>query len=61
MKNLVTLCLAAAVASLVLGIASRIILTPLAFGLEANAFLRFTDTCVLFAIVLVLMQMSKAK
>jgi len=40
--------------SLVLGITSRITLIPIppgVNGLEANAFLRFTDTCLLAAIL----------
>ncbi|MBU1926001.1 MAG: hypothetical protein KKB82_08805 [Candidatus Omnitrophica bacterium] len=43
----------------ILGIISRIMLAPIPSGmngLEANAFLRFADTCLLATIALVLME-----
>lgn len=61
MKNLVYICIIAAIISLAAGIYSRITLIPLIFRLEANAFLRFTDTCLLFAIVLSLLEMLESK
>ncbi|NIO49839.1 MAG: hypothetical protein GTN73_10455 [Candidatus Aminicenantes bacterium] len=38
-----------AVISIIVGIISRILLKPF-FGIEAQAFLQFTQTCLLFAI-----------
>ena len=61
MKNLIYVCVVVAVVSLVIGIISRINLAPVMFGLEANALLRFTDTCLLLAIALGLIQMLKSK
>ena len=60
MKNLANVCLVLALASLVVGIISRITITPLMFGLEANAFLRFTNTALLFAITLLLIEKKAA-
>lgn len=45
--------------SLILGIISRLTATP--FIVEANAFLRFTNTCFLFAISVGLLQLLKLK
>ena len=48
-----------AAVSLVMGIVSRILVLPLppgAAGLEANAFLRFTNTCLLASIAFTLMK-----
>ena len=61
MRNLISFCIIIAVVSLVIGVISRIALTPLILGLEANALLRFTNTCLFFAIALSLVQMLKAK
>jgi len=61
MKKLIILFIVAAAISLLAGIASRVILVPFIFGLEANAFLRFANTCLFFAIALSLMQPSKLK
>lgn len=58
MQKAAQMAMALAVISLVLGIISRITLIPLppgANGLEANAFLRFTDTCLLASILFVLL------
>ena len=47
-----------AVISLVVGIVSRITMTPIPpgiSGLEANAFLRFTNTCLLAGILFALL------
>lgn len=51
-----------AIASLAVGIISRVTLSPLNFipgGLEANALLAFTNTCLLFAVVLLLWESRK--
>jgi hypothetical protein len=43
--------------SLIIGVISRVMVMPIppgVYGLEANAFLRFTDTCLLAAIALFL-------
>lgn len=61
MKCLIKVVLIAALVSLVVGIISRMTFTPLMYGLEANAFLRFTDTCLLFAIALGLLEILKTK
>lgn len=53
-KILTDVCLIIAVISLILGIISRILVTPFPFGkahgIEAQAYLRFTMTLLLFAI-----------
>ena len=56
MKNLPSILVVIAAVSLVVGIMSRMLIKPLMFGLEANAFLRFTDSCLLFAIALILVK-----
>lgn len=43
-------CLVLAAISLVLGIISRLLLKPFPFGLEAQAFVQFSQTLLLFAI-----------
>ncbi|MCJ7563282.1 MAG: hypothetical protein MUP52_01660 [Candidatus Aminicenantes bacterium] len=52
MKKVFDGCLIIAVISLILGIVSRILLKPFPFGLEAQAYLRFTQTLLLFAIAI---------
>ncbi|MFC1658781.1 hypothetical protein ACFL1D_05305 [Candidatus Omnitrophota bacterium] len=56
MKAVANIVLIVAVVSLVLGIYSRLTLNPLPFapgkGIEAQAFLQFTNTCLLIAIAL---------
>ncbi|RKY57570.1 MAG: hypothetical protein DRP95_06865 [Candidatus Latescibacterota bacterium] len=49
-----------ALVSLIIGIISRLALTPIA-GITASAFLRFTDTCLLFAVNFGLLQLLQAK
>ncbi|HID10776.1 MAG TPA: hypothetical protein EYP17_05695 [Candidatus Latescibacteria bacterium] len=49
-----------ALVSLIIGIISRLAMAPIA-GLEANAFLRFTNTCLLFAVNFGLLQLLQAK
>ena len=61
MKSLAYLFVAAAVMSLAAGIVSRVMVMPFIFGLEANAFLRFADTCLLFAIALSAIRILKSK
>ena len=60
MKKTAYVTLALALISLVLGIVSRVTLIPIPLvpgsGLEACAFLRFTDTCLLLTIILVLLE-----
>jgi hypothetical protein len=50
MKNICDGCLVLAAISLIVGIISRLLLKPLFFGLEAQAFLQFSQTLLLFAI-----------
>ena len=56
MKAIINMALVVAAVSLVLGIYSRLTLNPLPFapgkGIEAQAFLSFTNTCLLIAIAL---------
>jgi len=52
MKKIADGCLLLSVLSLILGIISRIILKPFPLGLQAQAFLQFTQTLLLFAIAL---------
>lgn len=62
MKKAIKIALVLAGVSLVMGIISRIMMMPIPpgnCGLEANAFLRFTDTCLLAAIAFMLLEKSK--
>lgn len=52
MKILIDACITVAAVSLIVGIISRAMLTPLAFELEARSFLGFSVACLLFAIAL---------
>jgi len=52
MKKIFDGCLILAVISLILGIISRLLLKPFPFGLEAQAYLRFAQTVLLFAIAI---------
>lgn len=62
MKRLSIIAIVAAVVSLIMGVTLRIVQTRFfTLGLTANAFLRFADTALLFAIVLVLFQLLQAK
>jgi sensor domain CHASE-containing protein len=49
-KTIVNGCLVLAAISLVVGIVSRLLLKPLFFGLEGQAFVQFSQTLLLFAI-----------
>ncbi len=44
------ICIIIAVISLIVGLVSRIMVTPFAFGLEASSFLQFSVVLLLFAI-----------
>lgn len=65
MKGIINIALVAAAISLILGIISRLTMTPIPIapggGIEAQVFLAFTDTCLLIAIALTLLQIAKAK
>jgi hypothetical protein len=52
MKFLIDVFVVIAAVSLIVGIVSRVMLTPVAFGLEAHSFLGFSAVCLLFAITL---------
>jgi hypothetical protein len=52
LKKIAGACLVLAVISLVLGIISRLLLKPFPFGLEAQAYVQFSQTLLLFAIAL---------
>ncbi|MFC1454379.1 hypothetical protein ACFLQL_04270 [Verrucomicrobiota bacterium] len=51
-KLLFDLCIIVAAVSLIVGMISRVLLLPLAFGLVAHSFLGFSIVCLLFAIAL---------
>lgn len=51
-KVLSDLFIIAAAVSLIVGLVSRVLMTPLACGLEARSFLGFSIVCLLFAITL---------
>lgn len=59
-KRLMCLALAGALISFVLAIISRLMLFPF-MGIEANAFLRFTDTLLLLSIALGIMHLVNPK
>lgn len=64
MKILIYTALTIGAISLIVGIISRVTLTPITLvrgGLEAEAFLAFTNTCLLAAIALALLEMLKGK
>jgi len=58
MKALVNIALVLAAVSFILGVISRLTVTPIPIvpkgGMEAQAFLQFTNTCLLAAIALIL-------
>jgi len=60
MQVLMAIATAIAVISVVIGIISRLAQTTAA-GLTPNAYLRFTDTCLLFAITFALFLMLRGK
>lgn len=52
MKILVDVFIVIAAVSLIVGLVSRILMVPIAFGLVARSFLGFSMVCLLFAITL---------
>lgn len=65
MKAIVNIALVVAAISLILGIISRLTLTPVPLasgkGIEAQAFLAFTNTCLLIALTLTVLDIAKKK
>ncbi len=62
MKAIAYIAIIVGAISLVVGIISRITLTPVGPGaVEAQAFLRFTNTCLLAAIALGILELVKSK
>lgn len=65
MKAIVNIALVVGAISLIVGIISRLTMTPVPIvaggGLEAQAFLAFTNTCLLIAITFILLDMLKRK
>ncbi len=65
MKVVINILLVIAILSLIAGIISRLTLIPLPIapgaGIEARSLLAFTNTCLLIAIALMLLQISKSK
>ena len=63
MKVLIDVCIIVAISTLVIGVICRLFLTPfppvLDFG--ASEFLKFTNTCLLIAITLSLLELLKKK
>ncbi|MBI3986866.1 MAG: hypothetical protein HY343_08105 [Lentisphaerae bacterium] len=52
-------CVAVAGVSLIVGLISRVMVAPFAYGLEARSFLGFSMVCLLFAITLGLRELIK--
>ena len=62
MKVIVKISIIIAAISLVVGLISRLTLQPVGpMGIEAQAFLRFANTCLLVAITFAVLQLLKAK
>lgn len=64
MKNIANIAIGVAVISLIASILSRLAMKPLAIipgGLEAQALLAFTNTCLLFAVTVILLEIQKGK
>ena len=65
MKAIANIALVVAAISLIVGIISRLTLVPVPIapgkGIEAQAFLAFTNTCLLIAITLTLLEIAKRK
>jgi hypothetical protein len=61
MKAIAYIAIIVGAISLVVGIISRITLTPVGPGIEAQAFLQFTNTCLLAAIALGILELLKSK
>jgi hypothetical protein len=60
MKGICDVFIIVAVISLIVGVISRLIVEPI-LGIEAQAFLQFTQTCLLFAIALAAREFLIAK
>jgi len=60
MKKVCEAFLIVAVISLIVGIISRLLVEPI-IGIEAQAFLQFTQTCLLFAIAIAVRELLIAK
>ncbi len=64
MKTIAYIAIAVAAISLVAGIISRYTVTPVPIvqgGIEAHAFLAFTNTCLLIAVTFILLHILKTK
>lgn len=64
MKAIAYIAIVIAAISLIVGIISRLTLAPVAMvrgGLEAQALLAFTNTCLLIAITFILLEILKSK
>ncbi len=62
MKVIVKISIIVAAISLILGIISRVTLQPIGpMAIQAQAFLQFTNTCLLVAITFAVLQLLKAK
>ena len=55
MKKLINILIIVAAVSFLFGLISRVMMTPFACGLVAKSFVQFTNTCLLFAITLMLL------
>lgn len=61
MKGILDLFIIVAAICLIVGIISRILLTPFPFGLEAQAYLQFSQAMLLFAIALGIRELVRGK
>lgn len=61
MKGILDLFIIVAAISIIVGIISRILLTPFPFGLEAQAYLQFSHAMLLFAIAIGIRQLLRDK
>ena len=61
MRALINSFVVLAVVIIIVGMISRVMLQPFMFGLEANAFLSFANTCLLFSIALSLIELVKSR
>jgi len=61
MKGILDFFIIVAAISIILGIISRILLTPFPFGLEAQAYLQFSQAMLLFAIAVGIRELLRAK
>lgn len=61
MKGILDLFVIVAGISIIIGIISRILLKPFPFGLEAQAYLQFSQAMLLFAIALGIRELVRGK